>query len=239
MKIISILATRLTRVRAFRTLGAVGERPRQARRSTVRLGAQRSGTAGTVFLLAIVAALSGCGDSQQVDDVDFARYCADHVVNVVADDSQCAITGDNPTSRFQWAYADTGHHVWNNGFDSTPDYAFVPIGQPMPYGVIYTRPYNYAYHQPLVYSSRPVHRAVSVPYAQFKKTAPKLPANAPKAATVAPAVKPAAPAPNPGVQRGGFGVPSAPRATTPAKTPTFSGRTSTPSRSTSSSKTGK
>lgn len=186
-------------------------------------------------------ALGGCGGSnQQVDDVDYATYCADHLTNTVAPAEACQV----PNPRYQLAYADTGHHVWSNGYDTTPDYAFVPIGRPLPM-VIYTQPYNYAYHRPLAYSTAPVHRAVSVPYKQYVKTAPKLPANAPKAATVAPAVKPAAPAvpakpaPNPGIQRGGFGVPSAPRATTPAKTPTFSGRTSTPSRSTSSSKTGK
>lgn len=189
--------------------------------------------------LATTALLSGCDDGQQIDDVDFAQYCGDTITKQVAMDEACALTGDNPTSRFQWAYADTGHHTWVNGYDTTPDYVFIPVGQPMPTTVIYTRPYNYGYRKPLARSATPVHRASSLPYAQFKKTAPKVPAAAPKAATPAPAPAPkppAAPAKNPGIERGGFGVPSAPRVAPPpapkfgAPTPTksFSSTPSTP-----------
>lgn len=188
---------------------------------------------------ALAATLTGCGSDQQIDDVDFAKYCGDHLTNQVAPDAACGLSGDDPNSRFQWSYADTGHHVWVNGYDRTPDYVFIPVGQVLPYGATYVRPYNYSYHQPLIYSSRPVHRASSLPYKQYKKVTPKVPASAPKAATTAPAAKPpAAPvkAPSSGVQRGGFGVPSAPKYTPPASTPSFSGRTSTP---TSPSRAGK
>lgn len=180
--------------------------------------------------------LSACGDSPQVDDVDFARYCVDHVVNKVATDDACVATGDDANSRFQWAYSEVGHHTWSGDIDTTPDYVFIPIGEPVPYGVSYVRPYNYSYRAPLVRSSTPVRRASSVPYAQFVKTAPKLPANAPKAATPAPAAKAPAPppakTPNPGIQRGGFGVPSAPRQS--ISTPTFTAPKSSSSFSSSS-----
>lgn len=172
-------------------------------------------------LIAIVG-LSGCGNSQPIDDVDYAQYCGDHVLNQVAPDQMCQ-TG-NP--RFQYGYANVGGHQWNNGYDATPPYVFVPVGRPLPMGISYVRPYDYSYHAPLRYSAVPVQRRVSVPYKQYVKTAPRLPANAPKAATTVPAAKPAAPAPNPAIQRGGFGVPSAPRATTSVKAPTFSSRPS-------------
>lgn len=179
--------------------------------------------------------LAGCGSDQQVDDVDFAQYCGDHVTNQVAPDQLCN-TG-NP--RFQWSYANTGHHTWANGYDTTPDYVFVPIGRPLPMGVSYARPYDYSYHQPLTYSSAPVQRRVSVPYKQYIKTAPRLPASTPKPAATAPAAKPVAPASNPAIQRGGFGVPSAPRVATPS-TPSFSGRSSSSSSSSRSpSRSGK
>lgn len=172
-----------------------------------------------------VFGLSGCGNSQPIDDVDYAQYCADHVMNQVAPDQMCQ--SGNP--RFAYAYSDVGGHQWSNGYDNTPPYVFVPVGRPLPMGITYSRPYDYSYHAPLRYSAVPVQRRVTVPYKQYVKTAPRLP----KGVTPAPAAKPAASTPavksNPGIQRGGFGVPTAPRPSL-TSTPTFSGRTSSPTR---------
>lgn len=188
---------------------------------------KKSASALAATLIATVA-ITGCGGNrqqqqpqQQIDDVDYAQYCADHLTNTVAPIQACQV----PNPRYQIAYADIGHHVWNHDYDTTPDYAFVPVGRPLPV-VTYVQPYNYAYRRPLVYSSTPVHRAVSVPYTQYVKTAPRIPA---PPAKPAPAPAAAVKAPNPGIQRGGFGVPSAPRFTAPPAAPSFSGRSSSPS----------
>lgn len=172
------------------------------------------------FVLTLLL-LTACGGKQQtaVDDVDFAKYCTDSQSNPVrtAPEAMCQQSGDSPTARFKWYYQELPHHVWQGDRDITPDYAFMPYGSPiMGYDpMYYRRPYNYSYRQPLVRSMMPVRRAVSVPYATFQRTTPKVPVSAfaPPAANSAP---------NTGIQRGGLGVPTAPRYTPPPTAPKYS-----------------